>query len=184
MARNGEGPALLNCVTYRHSGHYVGDAEVYRDVAEVEQWKAADPIARLESALVAADWLDGADLEATWEAARVETAAAEEFAVNSPDPDPATALDYVYTPAGEVDPVKRMSFGQATVDATRLAMREDDRLIVLGEDISWGGNFGQFRGLLGGVRLRPDHRHAHLGGADHVCRGRCRNDRACGRWRR
>ena len=41
-----------------------------------------------------------------------------------------------------------MSFGQATVDATRLAMREDDRVIVLGEDISWGGNFGQFRGLL------------------------------------
>ncbi|MCY3924747.1 MAG: hypothetical protein OXG52_04440, partial [bacterium] len=41
-----------------------------------------------------------------------------------------------------------MSFGQATVDATRLAMREDERVIVLGEDISWGGNFGQFRGLL------------------------------------
>ncbi len=44
--------------------------------------------------------------------------------------------------------MKRMSFGQATVDATRLAMRADDRVIVLGEDISWGGNFGQFRGLL------------------------------------
>ena len=44
--------------------------------------------------------------------------------------------------------MKRMSFGQATVDATRLAMRHDDRVIVLGEDISWGGNFGQFRGLL------------------------------------
>ena len=44
--------------------------------------------------------------------------------------------------------MKRMSFGQATVDATRLAMQADDRVIVLGEDISWGGNFGQFRGLL------------------------------------
>ena len=42
---------------------------------------------------------------------------------------------------------RRMTFGQATVDATRLAMREDERVIVLGEDISWGGNFGQFRGL-------------------------------------
>ena len=103
-ARNGEGPALLNCVTYRHSGHYVGDAEVYRDAAEVEHWKAADPIARLESALTAAGWLDDAYLQATWEAARVETAAAEEFATSSPDPDPATALDYVYTPPGEVTP--------------------------------------------------------------------------------
>ncbi|MYH55261.1 MAG: alpha-ketoacid dehydrogenase subunit beta, partial [Acidimicrobiia bacterium] len=45
-------------------------------------------------------------------------------------------------------PTRRMSFGQATVDAMRLAMREDKRVIVLGEDISWGGNFGQFRGLL------------------------------------
>ena len=44
--------------------------------------------------------------------------------------------------------MRRMSFGQATVDATRLAMRADERVIVLGEDISWGGNFGQFRGLL------------------------------------
>jgi pyruvate dehydrogenase E1 component beta subunit len=41
-----------------------------------------------------------------------------------------------------------MTFGQATVDATRHAMREDERIIVLGEDISWGGNFGQFRGLV------------------------------------
>lgn len=43
---------------------------------------------------------------------------------------------------------KRMTFGKATVDAMRRAMREDETVIVLGEDISWGGNFGQFRGLL------------------------------------
>ena len=42
----------------------------------------------------------------------------------------------------------RMSFGQATVDAMRFAMREDEAVMVLGEDISWGGNFGQFRGLI------------------------------------
>lgn len=43
---------------------------------------------------------------------------------------------------------RRMTFGQATVEAMRLAMREDERVILLGEDISWGGNFGQFRGLV------------------------------------
>ena len=103
-ARGGEGPTLLNCVTYRHSGHYVGDAEVYRDVAEVEEWRAADPITRLEAALAAAGWLDATGIEAVWNDARAETAAAEEFAASSPDPDPATALDYVYTPPGEVIP--------------------------------------------------------------------------------
>ena len=103
-ARSGVGPSLLNCVTYRHSGHYVGDAEVYRDDAEVEQWRAADPITRLEEALVTTGWLDAAGVESVWESARTETAAAEEFAETSPDPDPRTALDYVYTPTGEVDP--------------------------------------------------------------------------------
>jgi len=44
--------------------------------------------------------------------------------------------------------VKRMTFGQATIDATRRAMRENERTIVMGEDVSWGGNFGQFRGLV------------------------------------
>jgi len=44
--------------------------------------------------------------------------------------------------------MKKMSFGQATVDATQRAMREDDSVVIMGEDISWGGNFGQFRGLV------------------------------------
>ena len=96
-ARSGEGPALVNCVTYRHSGHYVGDAEVYRDAAEVERWKQADPITRFEAALIAAGWLDADGIAAVWEAARSETAAAEDFAVSSPDPEPGDALRYVYT---------------------------------------------------------------------------------------
>lgn len=44
--------------------------------------------------------------------------------------------------------MSEMTFGQATVEALRVAMRADDRVMVLGEDIGWGGNFGQFRGLL------------------------------------
>jgi len=40
-----------------------------------------------------------------------------------------------------------MSFGQATNDAMRTVLREDPTVIVLGEDIRWGGSFGQFRGL-------------------------------------
>ena len=103
-ARRGEGPTLLVCVTYRHSGHYVGDAEVYRDAAEVEQWKAADPITRLEAALVKAGWLDAPRIEAVWDAARAETAAAEDFAEASPDPPADTALHYVYTDDSEAGP--------------------------------------------------------------------------------
>ena len=41
-----------------------------------------------------------------------------------------------------------MTFGQATLEAMQYAMDEDPSVVVIGEDISWGGNFGQFRGLV------------------------------------
>ena len=44
--------------------------------------------------------------------------------------------------------MRSISFGQATVEATAAAMREDDTVVITGEDIGWGGNFGQFKGLL------------------------------------
>jgi TPP-dependent pyruvate/acetoin dehydrogenase alpha subunit len=99
-ARLGTGPALLNCVTYRHGGHYVGDTQPYRTTDEVDQWKRADPIIRLESALIVAGWTDAAAIESVWSAAQAEVARAEQFAVDSPSPSPETMLRYVYT---EVD---------------------------------------------------------------------------------
>ena len=43
---------------------------------------------------------------------------------------------------------RRMTFGQATLEAMQYAMDEDPNVVVIGEDISWGGNFGQFNGLV------------------------------------
>jgi TPP-dependent pyruvate/acetoin dehydrogenase alpha subunit len=96
-ARNGTGPTLLNCVTYRHGGHYVGDQQPYRSTEEVDAWKAGDPIARLELAMLDSGWTTDDQIAASWAAARDEVAAAERFAEESPEPDPATALHYVYT---------------------------------------------------------------------------------------
>ncbi|MCH7667779.1 MAG: thiamine pyrophosphate-dependent dehydrogenase E1 component subunit alpha [Acidobacteria bacterium] len=96
-ARGGRGPTLLNMVTYRFGGHYVGDAEVYRDAKEVESSRADDPIGRWEGALASAGWFDKAMRECTWEDALAEVAAAEEFAENSEYPDPVSAIDAVFT---------------------------------------------------------------------------------------
>ena len=96
-ARNGIGPVLLNCVTYRHGGHYVGDTQPYRTTEEVDRWKQADPITRLEAAMSAAGWIDDDVVAAVWSDARTEVEAAEAFAESSPDPAPDTALRYVYT---------------------------------------------------------------------------------------
>ena len=98
-ARAGGGPTLLNCITYRHGGHYIGDAEVYREAAEVAEWKAADPIARLERALIEAGWFEAPALARVRDDVDREVEAAERFARESPYPDPESAFDYVYTEA-------------------------------------------------------------------------------------
>ena len=167
-ARSGGGPTLLNMVTYRLGGHYVGDAEVYRDAEEVESHRRHDPILRWEQALATEGWLDPAGREEVWADAAATVRDAEERAEAASLPDPESALDDVFTPApaatvvsgsgpgpvpsagSEEEPTetRRMTFGQATVDAMASAMRADGNVIALGEDISWGGNFGQFRGLV------------------------------------
>jgi TPP-dependent pyruvate/acetoin dehydrogenase alpha subunit len=43
-ARAGLGPALIECLTYRHSGHSRADPAKYRPEGELEKWKERDPI--------------------------------------------------------------------------------------------------------------------------------------------
>ena len=97
QARQGGGPSLLECKTYRTRAHAEGMPEVgYRSRQEVDAWKRKDPIARqraylLTHGLAASDSLD------TLEAASVQAAAdAMEFARTSSWPDPGTATENVY----------------------------------------------------------------------------------------
>lgn len=50
--RAGDGPALIEAATYRWHGHYEGDGQPYKPDEEVEAWKARDPLALAEQALV------------------------------------------------------------------------------------------------------------------------------------
>ncbi len=43
-ARNGGGPSLIECLTYRHSGHSRADPGKYRPEGELEKWKERDPL--------------------------------------------------------------------------------------------------------------------------------------------
>src|SRR6188472_4122602 len=67
-ARAGDGPSLIEAVTYRHGGHSRADPGKYRPDDEVAAWKARDPIpsyrARLEAAGVDATALDAIEAEA------------------------------------------------------------------------------------------------------------------------
>jgi TPP-dependent pyruvate/acetoin dehydrogenase alpha subunit len=89
-ARAGDGPSLLECATYRHSGHYVGDAERYRSADEVAQWHARDPLTLLGAQLSESDRM-------TMEAAvRAEIAAAADRAAQGTPSPPEILLKDVY----------------------------------------------------------------------------------------
>lgn len=89
-ARGGGGPTLLECKTYRFTGHSRSDARGYRTREEEQKWAERDPLVVLAARL---DEQDVARLEAE---VKAELDEAVEFARNSPDPDPAAALEHVY----------------------------------------------------------------------------------------
>ena len=62
--RDGGGPALLECRTYRFRAHSMFDPQLYRDKAEVEEWRHRDPIDRLASWMRKAGVLHDRDLAA------------------------------------------------------------------------------------------------------------------------
>ena len=99
-ARSGGGPTLLDMHTYRFGGHYVGDAEIYRDASEVSDRKQLDPLRRWEAALSSRGWITKDEIAAVWQDAELGVKAAQRFSEESPDPDPSTALDDVFTEAG------------------------------------------------------------------------------------
>jgi pyruvate dehydrogenase E1 component alpha subunit len=84
-ARVGDGPSLVEAVTYRHGGHSRADPGKYRPDDEVAAWKARDPIpayrARLEASGVEAMALDAIDEET-----RAKVAEAEAEARAAPEP--------------------------------------------------------------------------------------------------
>ncbi len=84
-ARAGEGPSLIEALTYRHGGHSRADPGKYRPDDEVAAWKARDPIPAYRSRLLAAGVV-AADLDAIDEAVRAAVAAAEAEARGAPEP--------------------------------------------------------------------------------------------------
>jgi TPP-dependent pyruvate/acetoin dehydrogenase alpha subunit len=93
-ARAGQGPSFLLCETERLTGHFIGDAQLYRDKAELRMLKETrDPIENLRAKLElsGAKW---AELDADAQSV-VDDALA--FALAGTDPQPSDALNYVYT---------------------------------------------------------------------------------------
>jgi len=95
-ARRGEGPTLLVTECYRFEGHYAGEPQVYRDRAEVQEYLAKDPIPRFREYLLGEGVATPAEIDSLEAEVKDQIADAVKFAMESPEPDPGSALDYNY----------------------------------------------------------------------------------------
>lgn len=85
-ARAGDGPTLIEALTYRISGHFSADDNAYQPAAEREAWLAKDPLAKIRDT-IRVQGLMSADEQAAYEAsASAEITAAIEQAQQDPDP--------------------------------------------------------------------------------------------------
>jgi len=97
-ARKGKGPALLECLTYRIKGHYVGDPEKYRTKEEVQKhFTENDPITRYAGWLKGKGLIDDAVLAAMRAEAEGEVAEGEKFAEESPLPEKEDAYNDLFS---------------------------------------------------------------------------------------
>ncbi len=96
-ARQGEGPTLIECKTYRHRGHFEGDPTVYRSEEEVEQWKKKDPIKRFRKKLLELGTVTEDELNSIDEEVDKMVEEAVEYAKKGKFPEPEKAVEDVYT---------------------------------------------------------------------------------------
>jgi TPP-dependent pyruvate/acetoin dehydrogenase alpha subunit len=95
-ARSGQGPYLLECKSFRMTGHSAHDAADYVPKNLWDEWGKLDPIVRLETRMVDKGWTTKADLEELRARIRAEVDDAVAWAEKSPLPDPSSLLDDVY----------------------------------------------------------------------------------------
>jgi pyruvate dehydrogenase E1 component alpha subunit len=96
-ARRGDGPTLIECKTFRMTGHSAHDDAGYVPKEQFELWGRKDPIARLERRLRERGWLDDAQLAGLDTGIRHAVEVAAETALGMPYPDGSETLDRVYT---------------------------------------------------------------------------------------
>ncbi|OPZ85428.1 MAG: Acetoin:2,6-dichlorophenolindophenol oxidoreductase subunit beta [bacterium ADurb.Bin429] len=170
LCRDGDGPVLIECETYRYFGHSLSDLrDTYRTKEEEAAWKACDAIQGFAAQMVAAGLATEDECQALLAGvkARVQ-AAGVKAGTESTDPDPANMLDGLFSPnccveapaeyrtVLEKEPrkVRRDKEGaifvrQAVAEALIEEMQLDRRVILYGEDVAdYGGAFQVTRGIL------------------------------------
>lgn len=159
-ARAGQGPTLVESLTYRTVGHHEGDPLVgtYRTQEELDTWIERDPISTFRARLISEfGVVGGEELDAVDADVDREVQDAVEFARNSPDPDPVTVHQHLY--AVPINPPEALtqalegstattSWLDAVRDGIAEEMRQNPNIIYLGEGTGLrGGTFAHTKNL-------------------------------------
>ncbi|MCU1452052.1 MAG: bkdA [Acidimicrobiales bacterium] len=152
--RAGDGPTLVEAITYRWHGHYEGDPERYRSPDELDTWKAQDPLLVHEQRLLAAGVGEDA-IRALAASVMEELDEAVDAARRLDPPSPDALANFVVRPRpvfAEPPPPAADAPIFRTMDAVHNALEaeleSDDRVFLAGIDVGAGGNvFALTRGL-------------------------------------
>lgn len=159
--RSGEGPYLLECLTWRIRGHSRSDDNFYRDKAAEKAWADRDPLRIAAGRLVASGAASDSEIKAIEERARGEVMRAVEACRSARRPDGSSAASKLYAtpiepsePDPSVEPLKEGEFEEkyyweAIREALCEEMDRDERVYLFGEDCAeYGGCFKVTRGML------------------------------------
>ncbi len=96
-ARSGDGPILVEAITYRYRGHSMSDPATYRTREEVEEWRSGrDPIARLEAQMIKAKLMTEDEFKEIDRNIKKEVANIAKTAEAMPEPDPSELWTDIY----------------------------------------------------------------------------------------
>ena len=107
-ARAGDGPSFIECLTYRHYGHNIGDPAAYRPAGEPETWIARDPLVLLRTRLLSEEALSEQQLTEIDRGIEERIALAVKRAEALPEPPDEFALEDVFA-----DPVTLAAFARS-----------------------------------------------------------------------
>lgn len=176
IIKNGDGPVLLEFMTYRYKGHSLSDPLTYRDRDELKTFTDRDPLNTFASELSGLGFsknqggkITKDELKLLKEKAYIRNSEMAAVAAKTPFPADDSLLSFVYSRKKVQDvpkkystsktlkPVPRYKRDEKGQINTRLAIREalieemkrDSRVIIFGEDIAeYGGAFGVTNELL------------------------------------
>ncbi len=95
-ARAGEGPTLIECLTYRFRGHSLADPDELRSKAEKEYWMSRDPLKKFAAYLTEHNIVQAEELKEIERKIQSVVEDAVQFAQSSPEPDPSELYRYVF----------------------------------------------------------------------------------------